>query len=1805
MADSELALINQVELRIALASSDAQLEKTLGSFLPPLLLKLASPHQSSRASVHKSVQNFQPRIKAAPAIQLPVKALLDQVKRPRLNADQDASSVRLYSLVFAVQGADRVIDETQRSALLLEVLEGISTFSPVVQARLFLMFLKFLPSSYARDSEQLAIADTDAAWLTDKITKFFFLQPTTGVASSTIEEDDPMDGSSSSPMKPMAATRGLSSADNAFFTRDAGVEYTGPAISATKAKLLGFIQVLSPRLRVVPFLIASGDPSSSINEPAVFQLKKLPESVVSSALSDRNIVTRLLDVVVGTKFSPPVGQTYQILIINFLRDSPVVASLPQFERLMEIGLAGDGKFKLVTLELLRKVSSAPGENTESFTVPMAAKLREDITASRGSGASAHQLALQYETLRNLLVVSPSLVTSTLDYVEFLFESLDNCAIDTRSSIQEVLGSVVVNLPKTEPHLLPPLKRMLRGYIVSENSPCKYMAVKFLNLAFPFSDPECRYLCLTALAKSNQSGTVEEATKGLHPHWFNILQATNTTEFRSTKDLLGQNLSTLVYPGFSSMVDQVAMERSINPGQLALVVAPTVDFMIKLMVMSAVEGHKTVIVPDEEWETRVTQALATDPKVRKLVIQYITEASTTNAMLTFVEFVMDITFQNSNLFANQLHQLVALCPDSLVAQVSKRTEQLLDAVEGQTLHDGPLIKLAEVFGIVASHPAAPNIEQRLSEEPQGRNQIRGRIAAHACFVSRCALRQSPRSTEQIVDRIKKLLKDSSNYGVAVEALSQLGKFAALSAFVSDDVFESIAIRGKKGDEKALLCVANLTVGQSKSTVLASTDAVELTQAEQTIYDSHVVKSVDFTFASGEALTIAVTGWQSTNLQRDLDIQGVDLSYIPEDTSRLAPVLQMVLNACANTKPALRKAGCIWLLSLVQFCGHLDAIKERASEIHLSFMKFFGDRDDLVQESATRGLSLVYEMGNADLKETLVKSLVRSFTDSGQSATKFSAGSVDEDTTLFDANVLNTGDGNSVSSYRDVLNLAVDVGDPSLVYKFMSMAKSSSLWSSRRGIAFGLGSILSKSSLEDTLAANPRMTERLIPRLYRYKFDPSTSVQTSMTGIWNILVRDSNATLNQYFTPVVDELLKGMGNKEWRVREASTTALTDLLQVIELAVYEDRLPEIWNMSFRVLDDIKESVRKAGAKLTKSLATTLTRVVERSDGAAAQSTLDLLIPFLLGNNGLTSDSKDIQQFSLDTILKLCKQGGPSIAPYIPELIDTFINLMSTLEPEIVNYLVLNADKYNLNHEEIDAQRLSALGRLPLMDAIDQLIGKLPVGAPARIDEFFHRLIGTTKKAVGLPSKVACSRVIVNLVSAYPDLVQPYAERLLQASFRQAKDRNLTVASAFATSCGYLCRVVSFDAIANYGKAVESLYFDSEDDEGRIRAAIASEAVAKYSGGDRFATIASAFLPLAFIGRFDGDKNVKVPFEREWVENTSSNTNAIKLYFTEISDYLAAYIKSNKFEIRRTLGRSVSHMASALAGLTVSGTSVTLLPDPASSKILDILIEANKGKSWEGKELFLEALVDFSSLCKSLVENSPELKSHLDRTMEVEAKRKNKQYQKHAIKLLGRYLHDYPNNDLYGVYIAIMSVLLSDKQAVTSDDSDSDEDEDMVKTLTTKENIEREEERIGFYRNLRTALAAENVNHPLLEFLLTRSSKIFESEIIQYTWRSKLAVNEEIGKVLELLGNKGYQFTPEEDAALFSLWKCLESVSAIAKNIEKVKIQYVRTCGSLLKMVSESHRLSVLDSLERFAVLDSSTVVKTEIQKVIKNGV
>lgn len=80
------------------------------------------------------------------------------------------------------------------------------------------------------------------------------------------------------------------------------------------------------------------------------------------------------------------------------------------------------------------------------------------------------------------------------------------------------------------------------------------------------------------------------------------------------------------------------------------------------------------------------------------------------------------------------------------------------------------------------------------------------------------------------------------------------------------------------------------------------------------------------------------------------------------------------------------------------------------------------------------------------------------------------------------------GGKLSTYKELCNLANEMGQPDLIYKFMDLANYQASLNSKRGAAFGFSKIAKQAG--DALLPHLRI---LIPRLVRYQYDPDKNVQ----------------------------------------------------------------------------------------------------------------------------------------------------------------------------------------------------------------------------------------------------------------------------------------------------------------------------------------------------------------------------------------------------------------------------------------------------------------------------------------------------------------------------------------------------------------------------------------------------------------------------------------------------------------------------------------------------------------------------------------
>ncbi|XP_052736426.1 pentatricopeptide repeat-containing protein At1g71210, mitochondrial isoform X2 [Vigna angularis] len=96
---------------------------------------------------------------------------------------------------------------------------------------------------------------------------------------------------------------------------------------------------------------------------------------------------------------------------------------------------------------------------------------------------------------------------------------------------------------------------------------------------------------------------------------------------------------------------------------------------------------------------------------------------------------------------------------------------------------------------------------------------------------------------------------------------------------------------------------------------------------------------------------------------------------------------------------------------------------------------------------------------------------------------------EDTEVFmDGTLGGSASGGKLNTYKELCNLANEMGQLDLIYKFMDLANYQASLNSKRGAAFGFSKIAKQAG--DALKPYLRS---LLPRLVRYQYDPDKNVQ----------------------------------------------------------------------------------------------------------------------------------------------------------------------------------------------------------------------------------------------------------------------------------------------------------------------------------------------------------------------------------------------------------------------------------------------------------------------------------------------------------------------------------------------------------------------------------------------------------------------------------------------------------------------------------------------------------------------------------------
>ncbi|XP_062864223.1 proteasome adapter and scaffold protein ECM29 isoform X1 [Trichomycterus rosablanca] len=1654
-AQDELNQLERVFLRLGHAETDEQLHDVISKFLPPVLLKLSSAQEGVRKKVMELLVHVNKRIKSRPRIQLPVETLLVQYQDPVA-----VSFVTNFTIIYIKLGYPRldVAKQCELAPTLLTAMEGKP--EPQQDSLMHLLISTLYHMKYPTEpSKPSPFLLTEKPKTVHQLLEFMLdvlLMPYGYVLNTSPQGGAAAGGTGAGLPQPPP---GMSLCAVKRVIGEA--QWSPEQLEQCKLGVVKFIEAQQvPEVEtVVHLVVASSDTRHSVATAADLELKS-KQSVVD--WNDPLIINKMFKVYLGdlpvkTKGTAmkrelkhePVSTRVKLKILPHLLRSRLAAEcFPANIQVVYDGLFGantNNKLLSLTLQFVHHICAVCPDSNKPLGLMLLNGLTKLINEYK---EDRKLLCLAYSAVGKLSSRMPELFTKDIALVQQFFESMCKEEADVRLAIQEALSMMVGAYVNLQGALLKLMEALVAAYIGKPEAQVRQVALKFASTVFAPDHVPSRYLLLLA-AGDPRDEVAGEARRAL----------------RSAPSRNAEQEGLKPMPSFPEMVRYIedkAAERMKTPakyviGASTLPFNPATFEEIVLYLRTCLARSSGTTPASRSLADMQDDAPAIGRYVRSLLEE---EPAHTYGRANPVQVYLELLQQLVSAVGGTpgmycLLEVVSVCPQRLAPGFASR----IDWIKGlmNTNKEDMRELAAQLYALVVSSMSGNELAWavqhliKIAKDAHSPETQHGAILALGYMVGRYTSRKrasapcSPEDEDMIkvaTETIGTFLGHTSPLLTlaGVTALGEIGRNGALlipdgdgGGFTKLSLVENLLARitsGKesgKMKERAIQTLGFLPVGDG--------EFPHQKKLLQGLMDSVEAKQVELQFTVGEAITSASVGTRS-GAARDVWTCAED-QYCPPEDVKNNDVVPWALSAILSKyvpspNPHVRQAACIWLLSMVKKLSWHTEIRSRLKEIQTAFVCVLSDQDELSQDVASKGLGMVYELGGEQDQQELVSTLVETLMTG-----KRIKHTVSGDTEVFQADALGKApDGQGLSTYKELCSLASDLNQPDLVYKFMNLANHHAMWNSRKGAAFGFNIIAAKAG--EQLAP---FLAQLVPRLYRYQFDPNLGIRQAMTSIWDALVTDKS-TVDKYFKEILQDVMSNLTSNMWRVRESSCLALNDLIRGRPADDIIDYLSEIWETLFRVLDDVKETVRKAADSTLKTLSKVCVRTCE-SSGASAQRTVGVLLPILL-DKGIVSSVQEVRALSVQTLVKISKTAGSCLRPHAPRLVPALLEALSVLEPQVLNYLSLRATEQEKS--AMDTARLSAAKSSPMMETINMCLQHLDVSV---LGELVPKLCDLLKSGVGLGTKGGCASVIVSLTVQCPQDLTPYSGKLMSALLNGIHDRSVVLQKSFAFAIGHLVRTAKDSSVEKLLQKLSTWYLEKEEAVYKSSCCLTVHAISHYSP-DVLKAHAGVALPLAFLGMHQqsdeqGDTADADLWAEVWQEHVPGSFGGIRLYMTELIAITQRALRSPSWKMKAQGGAAMATIAKQQTGSLVA---------PYLGMVLTALLQALAGRTWAGKEELLKAVGSVMSQCSGELQKpapgQPTVRQVLD-TVLKECKKENLVYKLAALRSAANVLEATEEDRFQEVADILFPLIRKDGPASGGSPKDRDDEDARERELQT----------------------------------------------------------------------------------------------------------------------------------------------------------
>jgi proteasome component ECM29 len=332
------------------------------------------------------------------------------------------------------------------------------------------------------------------------------------------------------------------------------------------------------------------------------------------------------------------------------------------------------------------------------------------------------------------------------------------------------------------------------------------------------------------------------------------------------------------------------------------------------------------------------------------------------------------------------------------------------------------------------------------------------------------------------------------------------------------------------------------------------------------------------------------------------------------------------------------------------------------------------------------------------------------------------------------------GDGKESFRQLAGAARAV-DASLTPSLLSLAGDASLLGGRAAAFAGDDVRLVRAARAQLLPHLPRM----FPSLFRGQYWPEVYVARSFRRVLRALCfappadvvvlgseeeKPAKRTkgveltladlLTQYLEPTCALLVSSARDRDAEVREASMSALPDVLAGRSWNEMKDVFAALWKMVLGGMDDmrdvlclflsfflvvslIQKGVRIAAAQALSSLSSFTARLVDPAHTQLPDSATALKIVIeILCEEGIGSPAKEVQSKSVVVLKTIISAAGTLIEPHVADLLEKLLHCASALEPEMISYLAQQQNT-GISSEDLHKARAAMSRMTPLGECVD----------------------------------------------------------------------------------------------------------------------------------------------------------------------------------------------------------------------------------------------------------------------------------------------------------------------------------------------------------------------------------------------------------------------------------------------------------------------------------------------------------------------